>query len=463
MKPVYKFGMAQVEKKLPLEEEIATIPAPAADPAQLASLMGTGGYLPELGASSATPPPAEYAPPPPTSMAQNYADYSDAGLIAGLGAEFGSKTDTAKELVKERILRQQALDQQAREDSYRQELMSPNSATGLRQQEYLKRMGVDASGLGANDIHALNASQGANALQLAGANNAADLEQKRLEMENRVKIALIKKKGGGGGGLGSMSGPNGEPMSKDQYDAWLLDVAAGNPTTAEYYRHNRKALDKAIPAYNVRTEADRQKRLADAEDQRKNIAKSVQDYAKQREFYDRNVGPLRDAMKILDKYTNKDVPGVGPLDSRVGIPIARAKEWMGMGNEDDRAALELDRASNMARQLYQQLRTGMGVSIPEGLENKIIMATDKNASEPERRKALTEVFEMLEGVRQNLDAGFGPQVVTAYEGNKARTKGQIIVRNKQTGAQKAYPIASEAKLRAAPDFDKKYEITGSGF
>ena len=473
MKPYFKFGRVQIEKPQgpDLANEIAAMQSPVADPAQLEALMQEAaprGYMPELDAApvgGAAPVAQEFSPPAASDYSSLYGDYADAGLIAGLGSEFGANTGTAKELVKMRIMQQQQADERAREDAYKQELMSPTSGTALRQQEYLRRLGVDASGLGANDINALNAAQFANSSLLAQRNNEADMAQKQYEAAVRLKIAeMRRRKGGGGSGRGMLTGPDGAPMTPEQYDKWVLDVAGGNPTTAAYYKAHPKALDKAIPAYNTRAESDRQKRLQDAEEQRKNIAGAVQDYSKAMDFYNSNIGPINKGLEILDKYEGKDLPGVGMMDARLkdwGLP--RLKENLGISSEQDRDALDLDKASMQVKQMGQKLVTGLGVSLPEQFENAVIYALDKNASEQERIAALRNAAHMLNEAKKNLDAGFGPQVVDAYEGNRARTAGKIVVRNKKTGKRSMYPRSKEQVLRSAPGFSDEFEILGSGY
>lgn len=440
-------------------------PNPLEANAALSELMSAGasnGVIDELAAQGAEEyaqmapaAPEEFAQPLPSDLSEHYRDYANGSFNSAVGKILGIDSSGAENMARMRIADVRAQDEKAREDAYKMELMSPGSATALRQQDYLARLGVDASGLGANDINALNVPEYA----AARATDAADLQKKQMELAVKEKIAAMKRKGGGGSGKG-LAGLPGVPQ--EQMLQYALKLADGDPVGAQIIMRDPKALLQAMGRADTQAQQDKARAEHDAEAQRKNIAGATQDYAKQRDFLEKNMGPINEAYAILSKY-GTDLPGVGPIDSGIGKSISQLKENLGMGNQWDRDTLELDRLSNVARQLRQQLVTGMGVSIPEGIENQYIAATNPKASEPQRRAALKQFFKLMKDYQANLDAGFGPQVVGAYKGNKARAQGQIAVRSKTTNEIKYYPLSKEASLKAAPGFSDNYEILGSGY
>ena len=388
---------------------------------------------------------------PMRSKADEYETAAKLGLAKNIMAMGGLNGGTDPEAyVKARLAERARYEDLLNTHNMNKEAMDPTSVTSQGQQAYLANLGVDVSGLGAKSIADVGAPQFGSASVLKDKDIAANLEKTRLDNEAKIAAARIKKGGGGGGGgvariaSGAFNADRSinwdSPEAKD-----ALSKTGNNKVTAERYLRDPKQAGKIDLATLKTGNQDNDQLRAHAQ----KYGAALQDYA--------DLDRVAKGMEDIIKRNQSDLPGKG-LSAVYDPAVAYVRQTIGAGTQRDKDTQNLKALQTEAKQIYQKLKTGMGVSIPEGIENSFILAMDPNATETQVIEAVARLRQFVNEGQQFAQATFGPAAVRRYRANKAAAEGKIIVRSKIDGSTQEFPITEADTLRSAPDFDKEYEI-----
>jgi hypothetical protein len=393
---------------------------------------------------------------PARSVADEYETAANLGLAKNIMAMGGLNGGTDPEAyVKARLSERARYEDLLNAHNTNKEAMDPASATAQGQQAYLQSMGVDASGLGAQNINALGVPQRASNLELK--NKDIEYGLQKTQMENAAKIEAAKlKKGGGGSGVArgpaKWANPDGSvnwesPEAKD-----ALSKTGNNKITAEKFLRNPKfgeKVDVAVVKEGIK-DPDQLRKL-------------VIDYGKDMDTIYSLKRAQQDAVNILKKVGN-DVPGAGAVDRFTEGPRTFLAEQVGVGDKQRADSFErLKRSQMMMQQYWQRLTTGLAASIPEQIRNDFLAGLAPGASDPSIRRSVELFGQIVSDLEVNAKTKYGPEVASQYEANRKSTQGAtpaaqpaqqqfVTVRHRGTGAVKQYTPADFERLSRKPSF-----------